>query len=372
MGSVDRGISAAGGRRIVVTLGGVYVALAAGFTLMQMTGGTPFSVALSRFLLIAIPGGILVYCGHRLPQTDIHEGLYSFVAWWVLIGVGVMLGVVGVIELIGGLERPVFTVLLATALGSVGGYGIGQYAAQAKTRAREAEQYSLGLEQANDRLESQQQQLESFAGMLAHELRNPLQIAKIYHQQERHPDEEAADQVATAHDRIEEMIDVLLITVRGTSESTDVEPVRLADVITDAWETVTTDAVNGNLVVETEQAIQTNPTHLQYLFRQLLRNSLEAGGEDVTVYVGELDDSDGFYIEDDGPGIPEDVRDDVTRAGFSTKPGGQGLGLTFVAQLAEAYEWEWQITERAVDGTRIEFTDVDLVLMDEQEELHRN
>jgi signal transduction histidine kinase len=372
MGYLARGISAAGGRRIIVSLGGMYVALAAGFTLMQMTGGTPFSVGLSRFLLIVIPGGILVYCGHRLPQTDIHEGLYSFVTWWVLIGVGVMLGVIGVIELIGGLENPVFSVLLATALGSVGGFGIGQYAAQAKTRAREAEQYSLALEQANDQLESQQQQLESFAGMLAHELRNPLQIAKIYHQQERHADEEAADQVTTAHDRIEEMIDVLLITVRGTGESTDVEAVRLADVIADAWETVTSDGVSGNLVVETEQAIRTDPTHLQYLFRQLFRNSLEAGGENVTVRVGELEDSDGFYIEDDGPGIPEDVRDAVTTAGFSTKPGGQGLGLTFVAQLAEAYDWEWRITESEFDGARINFMDVNPALSKEQEELRRN
>jgi signal transduction histidine kinase len=79
--------------------------------------------------------------------------------------------------------------------------------------------------------------------MLAHELRNPLQIAQIYHRQEEPRNEAAAEEVATAHDRIEEMIDILLVTVRGTSDSRNVEPVSLADAATEAWTAVTTDAV---------------------------------------------------------------------------------------------------------------------------------
>lgn len=166
------------------------------------------------------------------------------------------------------------------------------------------------------------------------------------------------------------MIDILLITVRGTSATTAIEPISIAVVAADAWDAITTDTVDGDLIVETEQTVQADSTHLRYLFRQLFRNSLEHGGSGVTVRVGDVDNRNGFYIEDNGPGIPQDAREDVLEAGFTTKADGQGLGLTFVAQLAEAYDWQWTITESAAAGARFEFTDVSRVST--EEELNRH
>lgn len=373
MNSLSEALSGVRGRRVIVALGGLFVILAALHIALAHADG-PLSENLVDFILIGGPGLVLVYTGYRLPRTAIHTTVYPRILTWTLGGLGVMLVVVGLLILnpSGNVDRPVRAVLIATALGSVGGLGIGIHDARAQTRAVEAEQYSVALEQANEQLEQQHQRLESFAGMLAHELRNPLQIAQIYHQQTQPQNEAAAEEVTTAHDRIEEMIDILLITVSGRSETTGIEAVSLADVAADAWAAVTTDAVDGNLVVETEQTVHADTAHLRYLFRQLFRNSLEHGGSGVTVRVGDLDDRDGFYIEDDGPGIPEDARDDVRDAGFTTKADGQGLGLTFVAQLAEAYGWQWTITESATGGARFEFGDVDIVAMEEDEEVHRN
>ncbi|WP_435181418.1 ATP-binding protein [Halorussus sp. AFM4] len=360
---------------VLAVLGGSFVLLTALHIAVAHTD-QPLAETLIDTILIAGPGFGLLYTGYRLPRTEIHETVYPSVVKWSLGGLGVMLGVVGLLILNpgGSVDRPVRALLIATALGSVGGLGIGLHDARAQTRAVEAEQYSYALEQANARIERQHQRLESFAGMLAHELRNPLQIAQIYHQQEQPQNEQAAEEVATAHDRIEEMIDILLITVRGKSATTAVEPVAIADQATDAWAAVTTDTVDGELVVETEETVQADAAHLQYLFRQLFRNSLEHGGSDVTVRVASLPDQEGFYIEDDGPGIPEDVREDVLKVGFTTKADGQGLGLTFAAQLAEAYDWTWTITESATDGARFEFRDVDQVApeQEDEEEVHRN
>lgn len=365
-------LSGVGGRRLIIVLGGIYAALAALHVAFSHLGES-FAENLVDFILIGGPGLILIYGGYWLPHTAIHSNVYSRIVGWSFSGLAVMLGVVGLLVLnpSGSVDRPVRAVLIATALGSVGGFGIGLYDARAQTRALEAEQYSYALEHANERLETQHQRLESFAGMLAHELRNPLQIAQIYHEQEQPQNEEAAEEVATAHNRIEEMIDILLVTVQGRSRSADVEPVSIADVATEAWAAVTTNAVGGDLVVETDRTIQADPAHLRHLFRQLFRNSLEHGGAEVTVHIGDLADQDGFYIEDDGPGIPRDARDDVVEAGFTTKADGLGLGLTFVAQLAETYDWEWAITESEAGGARFEFTDVDRVST-EKEELRQN
>jgi signal transduction histidine kinase len=352
-------ISRIGGRTIILALGGLYVALATGRALLQGIAGTGIGIALSNSVLVFLPGFVLIYFGYRLPRANVRSELYPAIASWCLLGAGVMLGVLAFIELRpdGGLERPLYTVQLATALGSVGGLGIGIHDARAKTRAREAERHSRELERQNERLES-------FAGLLAHELRNPLNIAQIYHQQERPRDEDAAEQVKDALDRIEEMIDVLLVTVRGNDANVDHEPVPVADVAEETWMGVSPEA--ADLLVETDRTIRADPIHVEHLFKNLFRNSIEHACEAVTVRVGDL--PGGFYVEDDGPGIPEDVREDVVEAGFTTKKDGIGLGLTFVSQLAEMYDWECAITESEAGGARFEFTGVEVVTTEEEEE----
>ena len=220
------------------------------------------------------------------------------------------------------------------------------------------------------RLEQQNNRLESFAGMLAHELRNPLTIAQIYHPQAVEGDGDAANQVETALNRIEEMIDVLLITVRTSDVDIQYQPVGIENVATDAWADLSTEAETAaaNLIVEAEQTIQADPIHIEHLLRNLFRNSIEHGDEAVTVRVGDL--ANGFYVEDDGPGIPEDARGEVVDAGFTTKADGIGLGLTFVVQLVELYKWRCTITDSETGGARFEFTDVDRVSPAEKLDRH--
>ena len=207
--------------------------------------------------------------------------------------------------------------------------------------------YELERKLQNDRLNS-------FAGMLAHELRNPLQIVQLYQPQAVNGDEAAAEQVATAHDRIEELIDVMLIIARGTESVIDWEAVKVADAATEAWTDMAVD--EADLLVETDQRIKADPIHLRYLFRNLFTNAVEHGGPDVTIQVGNI--PTGFYIADDGSGIPEAERGRVFKAGYTTTEASIGLGLTFIAQLSDTYGWEYQITESDAGGARFEFTGV--------------
>ena len=210
--------------------------------------------------------------------------------------------------------------------------------------------YELERKLQNDRLNS-------FAGMLAHELRNPLQIAQLYHPEAVEGKEAAAEEVKNAHDRIEELIDVMLVTARSVDSVIDWKAVELADAATETWSDVSVD--EADLVVETDHIIEADPIHLQHLLKNLITNAVEHSGPDVTVRIGDL--STGFYVEDDGPGIPEAERRQVFGAGYTTDADGFGLGLTFIAQLADTYNWECRVTESDAGGARFEFRGVELV-----------
>jgi signal transduction histidine kinase len=76
----------------------------------------------------------------------------------------------------------------------------------------------------------------------------------------------------------------------------------------------------------------------------------------VTVRVGRT--RDGFYVEDTGPGIPENERDDVLDSGYTTKREGTGFGLTIVKRIVEVHGWEIYVTEGSDGGARFEIIGV--------------
>ena len=78
----------------------------------------------------------------------------------------------------------------------------------------------------------------------------------------------------------------------------------------------------------------------------------------VHVTVGSL--ADGFYVEDDGPGIPPALRERVFERGYTDSEDGTGLGLGIVRQIAGAHGWTIHATEGNAGGARFEITDVDL------------
>ncbi len=67
----------------------------------------------------------------------------------------------------------------------------------------------------------------------------------------------------------------------------------------------------------------------------------------------------GFYVADDGAGIPPSEREKVFRGGYSTAGRGTGLGLSIVEEIATAHGWEVAVTESADGGARFEITGVD-------------
>jgi signal transduction histidine kinase len=168
-------------------------------------------------------------------------------------------------------------------------------------------------------------------------------------------DSEYLDDVAWAHDRMETLLDDLLTLARHGERVEERETVELADLTDACWRTVVT--ADATLVTETSQTIQAEPSRLKQLLENLFRNAVEHAGEDVTVTVGDLDA--GFYIADDGSGIPAEEHDAVFEAGHSTVDDGTGFGLTIVQEVAETHGWEISVTDSENGGARFEITGVE-------------
>lgn len=93
--------------------------------------------------------------------------------------------------------------------------------------------------------------------------------------------------------------------------------------------------------------------------RQAVRNlvmnavdAVDAGGE-ITLRIGsEADGRPWIEVEDDGPGIPDDVRNRVFQPFFTGKPGGTGLGLAIASRIVEDHDGQLELMEGSRGGAR--------------------
>ena len=244
-------------------------------------------------------------------------------------------------------------------------------------------------ERRREEIERQNERLREFASMVSHDLRNPLDVASGYVELMRGSREESGDgttlevdkldETADALARIETIVDDVLTLAREGEAATDPETVSLRSTARAAWDHVSTD--DASVVIGTDAMVVADRERLVRLFENLFRNAVEHGStgsqtgsddavqhgatgeEALSVSVGTITESGdpvGFYVEDDGEGIPEDIVDRVFESGVTTEQGGTGFGLAIVDQLAAAHGWDVAVTASEEGGARFEFTAVDV------------
>ena len=115
-----------------------------------------------------------------------------------------------------------------------------------------------------------------------------------------------------------------------------------------------------NCRVEAAASIRADPKLLDQLFVNLMKNATEHGRTDGLLSIEVGVDGPGFYIEDDGAGLPADP-EQVFETGFTTKGDGTGIGLAIVRQVAEAHGWTVEATESDAGGARFVVEGVEFV-----------
>ncbi len=216
--------------------------------------------------------------------------------------------------------------------------------------------YEIQHREANEQLQQTNERLEQFASVVSHDLRNPLNVADGHLElADKEYDSDHHDAIGRALGRMEVLITDLLALAREDKSTTEKTAIRITTLTENCWDNV--DTGNASIVTDIERTIRADEGRLSQVFENLIRNAVEHGGDSVTVQVGELDD--GFYLEDDGPGIPMDERDDVFDAGYSTSDKGTGFGLSIVKRVIDAHDWEINLTERSGGGARFEIIGVE-------------
>lgn len=215
-------------------------------------------------------------------------------------------------------------------------------------------EYEQALERENDRLDE-------FASTLAHDLRNPLNVAqgRLDFLADAAADKgynEHFKAVNEALDRIERIVTDVLHLSRTGELGAEQEIVDLAEMARRVWTSV--EHGRAELTIEDEVLIRADSSLLERLLTNLLRNTVEHGGEGVNVRVGAMDEQSGFYVADDGPGIPQAEREHVFEWKHSTKTGGFGVGLQSVREVCNAHGWGISVTESAEGGARFEIINV--------------
>jgi PAS domain S-box-containing protein len=221
--------------------------------------------------------------------------------------------------------------------------------------------------QSRTDLRTRNERLAEFASIVSHDLRNPLNVAEGRLALAREECESAhLESAAEAHGRMRTLIDDLLALARQGRAAARFETVELARVAEREWEHV--DTGDAALVVDTDRVVRADRSQLRRLLANLVRNSVEHGStadrttgepDDASVRI-EIGDSDaGFYVEDDGPGIPDERRERVFEPGHTTSDSGTGFGLSIVERIADAHGWTVSLSEGTDGGARFEFTGVD-------------
>ena len=218
------------------------------------------------------------------------------------------------------------------------------------------------------RLALQNERLESFANVVSHDLRNPLQVAiGLVDIERRDYDSDPLDRVADALDRMDRIVSDVLTVAREGDDLEDPVSIALAVVARESWKTV--DTGSATLDVRTQTTVEGDPDRLDRLFANCFRNAVEHGstsprsqapedavehgGDEVAVSV--VDTERGFAIEDDGVGIDPDDRERVFDAGVSRSMDGTGFGLDIVRTVAEAHGWTVTVGESEAGGAAFEF-----------------
>jgi PAS domain S-box-containing protein len=212
-------------------------------------------------------------------------------------------------------------------------------------------------------LEARTERLVQFAATVAHDVQSTLNVAqgRLSMLADEVPPAAAREHLDPARRAVDRVGNVVAdaAEMAESGDLGELRPTRLASVADAAWEGVDARGTDATLRVEESMELRADRSMLRLLLANLFHNTVEHAGDDVEVRVGAL--ADGFYVADDGPGVPESDRERVFDWRFSTDADGSGIGLASVRRIVELHDWTVAVDESDSGGARVVVRGVEAV-----------
>ena len=299
----------------------------------------------------------------QLPQgllnVNVHEKrLYSstpyiFLMW--MIGSSLVLFAIAIIFMRNQI-RPIRRLAIAAR-----SFGMGRGSSEIKpSGAKEVRQATQAFRQMRERISRQLAQRTEMLAGVSHDLRTPLTRMKLQIEMlERTPEtRELQDDIQ----EMERMIDGYLTFARGEG-SESLSKINLTSLIE---EIISTERRDGSLInfvnkSKTIKSVTLRPQAIKRAITNLIINSKKYA-ETVKVEFEYNSEHAIITIDDNGPGIKPEHRDDVFKAFFRLDPsrntdtGGTGLGLTIAKDIVQSHGGDLLLSEASLGGLRATIT----------------
>lgn len=248
---------------------------------------------------------------------------------------------------------------LAKGLGFIAVTGLGLFFASRHVLKRMGRLTRANAEQAVAFLEADRRATAGlFAASVAHDLNNALTVfdGNLFALRgdlaaaER---EEVFDELETALSHAAELVHRLSVSgagsAAGTSERCDVGAV-VARSMRSLRTHARTRGCEVELVVAGEVVAEVFTALVHQVVANLVLNAIEAGAKRARVRVVAAERGVELEVHDDGPGIPDAVKDKLFDPFFTTKEGGLGLGLVSVRLCAELHAGRVEVGPSELGG----------------------
>lgn len=278
--------------------------------------------------------------GHRIAQDDLYIMLLTFplsgLLIWIIIGKG--------LDSLDTVAKEVAN-RAPSHLQPVDMEGVPE---EIKPVIDELNKLFLRLQQAFDREKR-------FAADAAHELKTPLAALKAHAQvalntKDDNERKTALEKLITGVDRSAHIVQQLLTMSRLVPEASqihDMDKINLSKLACDIVATLAPQAIEKQIEISLETGdnnsyINGNYTALSILVRNLVDNAIRYTPDKgkITVQVKQEKDRVYIIVEDNGPGIPAELRTRVFERFYrvlGNKSPGSGLGLAIVQQIASLH-----------------------------------
>ena len=312
--------------------------------------GKPFQIdahSLERHVIVEVqlPDGILQIVTTR--KRLFSSTTYIFVLWMV----GTSLILFGVATIFMRYQvKPVRRLAVAADR-----FGKGRDVPNFKPEgAREVRQAASAFMAMRERIQRQiSQRTEMLAGV-SHDLRTPLTRMKL--QLALLGEGDGVDELKDDIDEMEHMLQAYLAFARGEGAESPV-PVNLSGLLAEVVAQARRKGGGIDLHTEGEISVPLRPAAVKRCLTNLVDNAIRYA-DHVSVRAGRRGDGIDVTIDDDGPGIPEDMREEAFKPFFrlesSRNPGtgGVGLGLTIARDVVRSHGGDIELSDSPQGGLR--------------------